>query len=691
MRVSASAQSLATLMATAWHAEQGHNVVNYRTHELCPHESTDTIKALEGVAATVSANAVLQPPAFEYARGQPVYYGSTLALRAHHGGYLALDSKGRANTASRHRTPPVLLVIWNLANLGDKAIVRYGDRVWLQSSRYEVLGTSPLTQDYAVAWGELLGACSEAASRYELYNSPDWAAFAEAAKKERAVAADTAATLARKPTTPLASNCRPREVVGRLAAVRCAGRAFASAKHLGRWVLVNANEPHATLGKPVYHLDDVAFQQEWLFLSSRRAGSAELRTSAVDTSQLVQDIRSVLPMNKDALRFASSDRVRLEKDLTWTLHIVTIPTTSADEERRLQCAIQARRQLSRSERTASQSVTSMLRMRMDRQVSAQATTTAMLRHVFRHEYTESESDKLAAHGDWVVGNRTLLRKPANRGGNSLSSGTDDAPMSIDSVKRNRRRCVAILGVPGSDEHAERVKAKKLENLRAAYDHHAQRRVSHVTSLSSADHVMVKSMVRDARAASTIQRWTRNRLECCWRWKLAREDRRGIEAAAQASQNASLVDNMQRRPSVVAFGLPRGRTQGPSLVARRSSLRTAISENLTCDNESISRAPRPASAPALKRPMSALVDSKPRQHDAGGQFDHSSPSPSLVAQFGQLEDVALSLEDQEKLVALLRKERRSNGTQQPKTAAKWSDRSHRGNRAVVRRRPATAKT
>ena len=41
------------------------------------------------------------------------------------------------------------------------------------------------------------------------------------------------------------------------------------AQQYGRWIVLNAENPIESIGKPVLHLDNVIFEQEWYFLASK--------------------------------------------------------------------------------------------------------------------------------------------------------------------------------------------------------------------------------------------------------------------------------------------------------------------------------------------------------------------------------------------------------------------------------------
>ena len=103
--------------------------------------SLEVCDELGGRAATV-----------EYTPGCAIYYGSTVALQAHHGRFLSLDSSRVCEASAAGHDPHARFTIWNLDNLNDTGTLRYGDAVWFQCGRHEILGSSVMMMDVAAAW-----------------------------------------------------------------------------------------------------------------------------------------------------------------------------------------------------------------------------------------------------------------------------------------------------------------------------------------------------------------------------------------------------------------------------------------------------------------------------------------------------------------------------------------------------------
>ena len=148
-----------------------------------------------------------------------------------------------------------------MTNLGDIGAIKYGDRVWLQCSRYEVLGTSAVPQDVSAAWNALIHNVAEASrvspdGGHKQYAGPDWEAFSLYYTRERETARLAAESLAQGPLAQPVGG-RVRETVGRLVPVPCAGANIIGARASGRWVILHRRKPHTTIGANVVHEDDI--------------------------------------------------------------------------------------------------------------------------------------------------------------------------------------------------------------------------------------------------------------------------------------------------------------------------------------------------------------------------------------------------------------------------------------------------
>ncbi|CAM9207749.1 unnamed protein product, partial [Sphacelaria rigidula] len=65
--------------------------------------------------------------------------------------------------------------------------------------------------------------------------------------------------------------------VGKPIAVPFRGKSMDKAKHTGKWVVINKDDPEGTQGSEVCHLDRIVLQQAWLCLASDAPGDACLK------------------------------------------------------------------------------------------------------------------------------------------------------------------------------------------------------------------------------------------------------------------------------------------------------------------------------------------------------------------------------------------------------------------------------
>jgi hypothetical protein len=143
----------------------------------------------------------------EYEQGTSIYFGSTIALQARHGGFLSYNSS--AIKASAHKVlHNSRFTVKNSENMTDIGVMRYGDALWLQAGPHDVLGAQ---------YGTLV---------------------------------DQKRTI------------QP-------ALVSCKRASMFKAQQYGRWIVLKRDNPMANLGKPVVHSDRIMLEQEWSFLASQ--------------------------------------------------------------------------------------------------------------------------------------------------------------------------------------------------------------------------------------------------------------------------------------------------------------------------------------------------------------------------------------------------------------------------------------
>jgi len=143
----------------------------------------------------------------EYEAGTSIYFGSTIALQARHGGFLSYNSA--AIKASAHKVlSNTRFTVKNSEDLTDIGVMKYGDALWLQAGNHDVLGAQ---------YGTLVD--------------------------------------------------QKREIQPAL--VSCKRHSMFKAQQYGRWIVLKRDQPMANLGQPVVHSDKIMLEQEWYFLASQ--------------------------------------------------------------------------------------------------------------------------------------------------------------------------------------------------------------------------------------------------------------------------------------------------------------------------------------------------------------------------------------------------------------------------------------
>ncbi|CAM9874733.1 unnamed protein product, partial [Scytosiphon promiscuus] len=238
----------------------------------------------EGEAALALERLLHAPPALQFLletrthhprQGSTITYGSTITLQAFHGGILCFNGKGKAQASALGAQPNALLTVWNLQDLQSKGPVRYGDVLFLQMGRHEVMGSSLIMHKDPK---QKEGAQSSAGAGSAL-------SVGTSGEQETEEASSTTAGRAgssKGSSGGSGGGAAPGSAgvaVGNAVAVPFRGKNMEKAKHTGRWVIFHKDEPEATQGSEVCHLDKVVLMQTWLSLASDRPSAACLKQS----------------------------------------------------------------------------------------------------------------------------------------------------------------------------------------------------------------------------------------------------------------------------------------------------------------------------------------------------------------------------------------------------------------------------
>ena len=528
--------SVVNFMAAAWRAESAETEVSVAMIQAVQTPKYEALKQLANTVAPSGGGSPPQTPEEKpqeevkqhttgmHPAGQHVYYGSKIALQAQHGGFLSMDARGVARATVHNPTPATYFTLWNLANLSDTGVVRYGDRIWLQCGRYEVLGTTAMHRDVSAEWTAVVEDC--AAHIDGIDEGPDWGAYGDYAEQERRITREVAKTIARKPpensrkktmTTvqKSATTKRPRDVIGRMVAVPCGGPALAKAKVAGRWVILNRRAPYRTLGHAVSQLDHVVLQQEWLLVSSRHPGTAELRVPDTQDDAAVYSIGGQEAHDDEE----PSSPQKFDREFVWTLHIVELSTSSNDEQKRIRRALDARTQVDRSRKYAEKVAQNILRMRCIQHLEAKSPITG-LRHLPPKHMKPSLDQLLAStrKAHWNCGaSHHHVSQPSIAGKSFINSPQTRGGLS-DTSTIHSKATTHVLG------EKKRNMNNRVAAAKARYDDCLERQGDHQTFITQ-DRQAAELYVREQRAARRLQRFVRDRLKARWPWRLAKEDQR----------------------------------------------------------------------------------------------------------------------------------------------------------------------
>lgn len=76
----------------------------------------------------------------EYVPGTVIYYGSTIAIQARHGGYLSFNDPKNIKASAHKVMPHSRYIVSNANDATYTGAIKYGDAVMLQAGQHEVLG-----------------------------------------------------------------------------------------------------------------------------------------------------------------------------------------------------------------------------------------------------------------------------------------------------------------------------------------------------------------------------------------------------------------------------------------------------------------------------------------------------------------------------------------------------------------------
>eukprot|EP00903_Cladosiphon_okamuranus_P009623 g9159.t1 len=290
-----------------WYSAAAAKIISDEAHD----EGSD----LEDEAALALERRLHAPPAIQFVsksrrggfnKGSTITYGSTITLQAFHGGILCFNSKasisalGKAQASALGAQPNALLTVWNLQDLQSNGPVKYGDVLFLQMGRHEVMGSSLIMHKEPRARGGLRSSNRKCGAGPYVSTRGAGEQDAEKAARDKVAARVIAGPLKTSAVGGAGgSGGGPGAAVGNPVAVPFRGNNMDKAKHTGRWVIFHKDDPEGTQGLEVCHLDRIVLMQTWLSLASDRPGDACLKQcgSVDDFCLRQQKLRASQPTN----------------------------------------------------------------------------------------------------------------------------------------------------------------------------------------------------------------------------------------------------------------------------------------------------------------------------------------------------------------------------------------------------------
>ena len=187
----------------------------------------------------------------EFLSGTPIFYKATLAIQSRHNRFLTFDEIS-VSASSKTASLSTQFVIINADNTGDDGNVRYGQAVSLVIDHKKSLGSQHFGR------GPMRRLC------------------------------------------PVLIKC-PKGILQK-------------AHHIGRWILMNRNNPIESLGKNCLHGDKITLEQEWLFLSSSSLNEVTL----YKTKNTIADLK----IDKFNSEFNYGNFMAVE-DCSWKIQLIS--------------------------------------------------------------------------------------------------------------------------------------------------------------------------------------------------------------------------------------------------------------------------------------------------------------------------------------------------------------------------------
>lgn len=210
----------------------------------------------------------------DYLPGTSIYFGSTVAIQARHGGYMSYANSEHVKASAHKILPYARYVVVNCDDPIDNGLLRYGDAIWLQAGVHEVLGA--------------------------IYVSEEEKAKRNISKSKMGNKYESDGRM----IVPAMINSRK-------------ANAF-KAHQYGRWIVLHKDKPLETLGEYVTHLDTVMFEQGWFFMSSATPYDSYMTRQGSFEQVTTHDLDAFNP----------------GQDSHWKIHLVALPKDTAGSSNR---------------------------------------------------------------------------------------------------------------------------------------------------------------------------------------------------------------------------------------------------------------------------------------------------------------------------------------------------------------------
>jgi hypothetical protein len=282
--------------------------------------------------AISGADATPHVERFDYMPGTTIYFGSSVAIQARHGGFLSFDRVDHIKSSAHKIMNHSKFLITNADDPTDLGLLRYGDAVWLMASQHEVLGAQ-----YIAAPSHKIGQSKDLLQKEILH----------------------------KDTAEVNTNSRKIRPV----LVNSRGRNQFKAHQYGRWIVLNKERTIETLGEYVTHLDHIMLEQGWYFLSSSSPWDAHMKRHG----------------NFEDLQYGQFNVFDLPSDAQWTMQLIALPNNGTQEVMKRQHLVGKAKDQMEENKEFRWKVKQKLNVGLEESLPVKATSDGLMVHTLSHK------------------------------------------------------------------------------------------------------------------------------------------------------------------------------------------------------------------------------------------------------------------------------------------------------------------